>query len=204
MRKLLGSMAAAAAVVLALSLCVAGGEQKKASGPAVGQPAPQFSLQDQNGKTVSLGDFAGKVVVLEWTNPQCPFVQRHYQQHTMTSLAGKYGPEGVVWLAVNSTADATGDADKQWADEQHLSYPVLNDSAGTVGHAYGASNTPDLFVVGKDGTLLYKGAIDNDRDGDRQDGKVNYVDKALGEILAGKPVSTPETKPYGCSVHYAK
>jgi peroxiredoxin len=176
--------------------------EDQSSGSSIGSKAPDFTLQDQSGKSVSLHDFAGKIVVLEWTNPECPFVQRHYQAKTMQNLDNQYQPKGVVWLAINSTKDATNDANLQWVTQQNISYPVLNDSSGSTGHAYGATNTPNMFIVGKDGTLLYKGAIDNDPEGDKTSDKVNYVQSALDEILSGKPVSTPETKPYGCGVHY--
>ncbi len=169
---------------------------------AVGQPAPQFTLQDQNGNDVSLKDYAGKLVVLEWVNPKCPYVQRHYRSHTMTTLADKYKSD-VSWISINSSSFITTAANKAWATEQQLSYPVLNDAKGTVGHAYNATNTPEMYIIGKDGNVLYIGAIDNDREGDRTDGKVNYVDQALSEILAGKPVSVPQTTPYGCTVKYA-
>jgi peroxiredoxin len=172
-------------------------------GAAIGKPAPQFSLVDQDGKTVSLKDFAGKIVVLEWTNPKCPIVQRHYAAHTMLNLFGEYKDKNVAWVAINSSFYASQDEDKQWATEQNIPYSVLNDSSGATGHAYGATNTPNMFIIGTDGTLLYRGAIDNDPYGDKAANRVNYVDKALTEILGGKPVSQPETQPYGCSVKYA-
>ena len=173
------------------------------NGADVGKPAPAFSLQDQNGKTVSLSDYSGKIVVLEWTNPNCPIVQRHYRAKTMVTLAGEFVPKGVVWLAVNST-HTDGDAENlAWVNKNGLSYPVLNDASGTVGKAYGAKTTPNMFIIGKDGTLLYSGGIDNDPDGDKGAATVNYVRQALTEILGGSAVSVPETKSYGCSVKYA-
>jgi peroxiredoxin len=203
MRKLYAILAALTAVI-ALSVCwaadVSGTSPTVA---AIGSAASPFSLQNQDGKIVNLSDYAGKILVLEWTNPECPFVQRHYQAHTMTTLAAKYQPQGVAWVAINSTHDVTDADNKTWATQQALPYPVLNDATGTVGHSYGATNTPEMYVIGKDGKLMYKGAIDNDRDGDLTTGKINYVDQALSEILAGKPVSVTETKAYGCTVHYA-
>jgi len=201
MRKLYSALAALTAVV-ALSVCWAADSGAPTVAP-IGSSASPFSLQDQDGKIVNLSDFAGKIVVLEWTNPECPFVQRHYQAHTMTTLFGKFHPEGVQWVAINSTHDVTDADNRTWVMQQALPYPVLNDASGTVGHSYGATNTPEMYIVGKDGKLMYKGAIDNDRDGDMTAGKINYVDQALTEILAGKPVSVPETKAYGCTVHYA-
>ncbi len=177
-------------------------DDSSSSGVMIGAKAPNFTLQNQNGKNVSLSDFSGRIVVLEWTNPNCPFVQRHYKVKTMQTLAGDYAGRNVAWLAINSTKDTTNETDKQWADEQQISYPILNDVDTTVGKEYHATNTPEMFIIGTDGSLLYKGAIDNDPDGDRTDGKVNYVQNALDEILGGKAVSTPETKPYGCGVHY--
>jgi peroxiredoxin len=170
---------------------------------STGSSAPQFTLQDQTGKNISLSDYAGKVVVLEWTNPECPFVQRHYKAKTMTTLADTYAKQGVVWIAINSTGSATNAADQAWITANNIQYPILNDSAGATGHAYGATSTPDMFIIDKTGKIVYDGAIDNDPSGDSTS-KVNYVAKALDEVLAGKTVSTPATKSYGCAVHYAK
>ena len=170
----------------------------------IGATAPQFTLQDQNGKKVSLSDYAGKIVVLEWTNPECPVVQRHYKAKTMTTLVKQYEPQGVVWLAINSTKDASNSEDLAWASEQGISYPILTDTSGATGHAYNAKSTPGMYVINKAGTLVYSGAIDNDPQGNMTTGKINYVAQALDEVMAGKPVSVPETKSYGCAVHYAE
>jgi peroxiredoxin len=177
-------------------------EDQKTSNLAIGSKAPDFTLQDQNGKTVSLHDFSGKIVVLEWTNPNCPFVLRHYAAKTMQTLNSQYQDKGVIWLAINSGQSTTNESNKQWATDQNISYPVLNDSTGATGHAYHATNTPEMFIVGTDGNLLYMGGIDNDPEGDKTSDKINYVHQALDEILAGKSVSAPESKPYGCSVKY--
>ncbi len=197
--------AASLLVIASIALIMQGcaGDQMDQTA-SIGAKAPDFTLQNQDGKNVSLHDFAGKIVVLEWTNPECPFVQRHYKEKTMTTLASRYEDKGVVWLAINSGHTATNDADKAWAAAQGVSYPELNDSLGVTGKAYHATNTPDMYVIAADGTLLYSGAIDNDPDGDKSAGdKINYVQRALDEILSGKAVSTPQTKPYGCSVKYA-
>jgi peroxiredoxin len=178
-------------------------DDQKDSGAAIGSKAPDFTLQDQNGKSVSLHDFAGKIVVLEWTNSECPIVQRHYHEKTMSTLYSNFESKNVAWLAINSSSFATNDIDKQWAADQSIAYPVLNDSTGATGHAYHATNTPHMFIVGTDGTLLYQGAIDSDPQGDKSPGdRINYVHQALDEILAGKSVSVPQTKAYGCSVKY--
>lgn len=171
----------------------------------VGQPAPAFTLMDQHGKAVNLSDFAGKVVVLEWFNDQCPFVRKHYATGSMNATAAKYAKQGVVWLAINSSNFATVGSNLKAATEWKMDRPVLDDHAGTVGHAYGATNTPNMFVIDAKGTLVYKGAIDSVDGADPDDlsGATNYVAKALDQVLAGKPVTKSETKPYGCSVKYA-
>jgi peroxiredoxin len=192
-----------AAAALSLGLAIQGWAAADDSGVAIGSKAPSFSLADSSGKTVSLSDFAGKIVVLEWTNPNCPFVQRVYKEKAMQTTFDAFKTKGVDWLAVNSTSSATNQQDAQWASAQSIAYPILNDSDGTVGKAYHATNTPEMFIIGADGKLLYKGAIDNDPNGDKAGSdKINYVAQALSEISAGKAVSVPETKPYGCSVKY--
>lgn len=174
----------------------------------IGQPAPAFELTDTDGKTVKLEDYKGKVVVLEWYNPECPFIVKHHKTNkTFNTLNTEYSSKGVVFLAINSSAKGMEGAGKElnakMKKEFGLEYPVLLDEAGTVGRAYGAQRTPQVFVIDKAGTLAYKGAIDNNDDRSKA-GDKNYVKAALDEILAGKPVSNAETKPYGCSVKYAK
>jgi peroxiredoxin len=178
----------------------------------VGRPAPAFTLKDQDGKTVTLVSLRGRIVVLEWMNPDCPFWKRHAAAGTMRNLAETYAPKGVAWYAVNSTAHLPIERDA-WAREAfYLPYPVLNDRRGRVGRVYGAKTTPHLFVIDARGRLAYAGAIDDDPAGEHDvrlrtlkggPGVLNYVRQALDELLAGKPVSVPETKPYGCSVKYA-
>lgn len=163
---------------------------------------PDFTLEDQDGNEVSLSDFAGSVVVLEWINWDCPFVVRHYNESTMKTLADQYTDDGVVWLAINSTHYATQDKDREWIDKHDLPYPILHDPSGETGHAYDTKTTPHMYIIGRDGELVYEGAIDDDPRGNK-DERVNYVRKALDELLAGEAVSTPETKPYGCTVKYA-
>lgn len=173
---------------------------------AVGSPAPDFTAKDINGKDVQLSELKGKTVVLEWVNYDCPFVKPHYTEGTMTmsNLARKYAAKDVVWLTINSTNYATAESNKQWAESKKLPQTVLVDSSGVVGRLYKATNTPQLFVIDKSGKLVYEGAIDNAPQGKVPDsGYVNYVDKALAELIAGLPISTPQTKPYGCTVKYA-
>jgi peroxiredoxin len=186
--------------VLWQSSACAGGDSAAAT---LGSPAPAFALEDQNGKKVSLSDYAGKIVVLEWVNPDCPFVQRHYKAKTMITLAEKYKAKDVVWLAINTTQYMNKDTNKQWISQHQLSYPILDDHLGQVGKLYGAKTTPHMFIIDKSGKLVYAGGIDDDPRGSKQGSAVNYVDRALEELLAGKPVSVSQTKPYGCSVKYA-
>lgn len=170
----------------------------------VGAPAPTFTLEDQNGRPVSLSDFTGKIVVLEWVNPDCPFVQRHYRAGTMKRLAEKYQSKGVVWLAINSTHYMGKEDNRRWIEKYKLPYPILDDHTGRVGRLYGAKTTPHMFIIDTSGKLVYQGGIDDDPRGAKNGGALNYVERALDELLAGKPVSIPQSKPYGCSVKYAE
>lgn len=176
--------------------------EASAATAAVGAAAPAFTLNDQNGKPVSLADFAGKTVVLEWINPDCPFVQRHYKAKTFSTLADKYRGKDVVWLAINTTKYATAADNAKWIASNGLSYAILDDHTGAVGRLYGAKTTPHMFVIDPKGVVQYAGAIDDDPQGGKPQ-PANYVDAALADVLAGKPVATPQTKPYGCSVKYA-
>lgn len=169
--------------------------------------AKPFSLKTFDGKTVSLADYKGKTVVLEWFNFECPFVKHHYDNgSTMIDLAKKYKGQGVVWLAINSTSHTTPAANTAFAAKKKLPYPILDDRSGKVGRAYGAKTTPHMFVISPNGSIAYQGAIDNSPLGKTPTGQklVNYVDKTLAEVIAGKDVSTRNTKPYGCSVKYPK
>jgi peroxiredoxin len=178
-----------------------------AAGPgvAVGEQAPGFTLTDSAGSAVSLADFKGKVVVLEWTNPDCPFVQRHYQEGSMKNLSSTYSENGVVWLTVNSTNYMDAAANADFVKKEGITWPVLVDQDGTVGHEYGAATTPHMFIIDAKGIVVYEGAIDDDPRGNMEAGaRTNYVSQTLNELAAGQSVSTPETKPYGCSVKYKK
>ena len=208
MRKVFIAATALVAVALLLSSRAIADhhEGDKAAKATIGKAAPEFSLQDQNGKTVKLSDYKGKIVVLEWFNQGCPYVVRHYKAKTMTSTADKYKGQDVVWLAINTTAGKTAEDNKTSAEAWSISYPILSDTSSSVAQQYGAKTTPHMFVIDKEGKLVYNGAIDDDSsaDGTKGDKATNYVAKALDEVLAGKPVSTPETKPYGCGVKYQK
>jgi peroxiredoxin len=170
----------------------------------IGKAAPSFSLPDQDGKTVNLADLSGKIVVLEWVNPGCPYVQRHYGLGTMKNLAEKYKDKDVAWLAINTTKTATAEENKKWKEQHGSPYPYLLDADGSVGKMYGAKTTPHMYIIDKTGTLAYAGGIDSQAtdNGPVAADTVNYVDKALGELTSGKSVSVAESKPYGCGVKY--
>jgi peroxiredoxin len=182
-----------------------------AAAAEVGKPAPDLSLSDLDGNVHRLSDLRGKVVVLEWFNPGCPYVVNAHTKGSLVGAAARAGKEGVVWLAVNSAApgkqgygvETNREAARRWS----LAHPILLDESGAAGKAYGATNTPHLFVIGRDGTLAYRGAVDNSPDGERgspQGGVlVEYVSAALEDLKAGRPLRTAETKAYGCGVKYA-
>jgi peroxiredoxin len=181
-----------------------------AASSVVGQPAPDFSAPDLQGKTVRLSDFKGRYVVLEWTNPECPYVRRHYNSGNMPSLQKEVATKGVVWLAINSSSQASGEftppeSMAKWiADKGGAPRATLIDKDGKVGRAYGARTTPHMYVVDPQGKLIYAGAIDDKRWASAEDTKSarNYVRAALEESMAGKAVSVAATTPYGCSVKY--
>ena len=191
-------------IAFAVAVLVVAGVSFAGDGVAVGQAAPDFTLTDTAGNQVSLADYAGKVVVLEWLNPDCPYVKRHYKAGTMKNLATTYGAEGVVWLTINTTNYMDAAANAKFKTANDLSYSILVDQSGEVGHLYGAATTPHMYVIDGNGKLVYIGAIDDDPRGDKGDGATNYVAAALDQVLAGDTVTTAETKPYGCSVKYKK
>jgi hypothetical protein len=176
----------------------------------IGKPAPAISATDVNGKPVSLSDFKGKYVVIEWTNPGCPFVQKHYDGGNMPETQKQAIADGAVWISVQTRATAGDDAGagaelKAWQNEKKAAPSTsLIDASGAIGKAYGARTTPHLYIVDPQGTLIYAGAIDSNPSADAADipGATNYVKQTLGEAIAGKPVSRPATQPYGCSVKY--
>jgi peroxiredoxin len=178
--------------------------------PPVGSAAPDFSAPDANGKTETLSQYKGKYVVLEWFNPECPFVKKHYGGGNMQNLQKEYTDRGVVWLTVDSNApgtegNITADQAKKIMDswKTHQTALVL-DPESKIAKLYGAKNTPNMVVIGPDGKIVYEGAIDSKATPNPADipASTNYVKNALDEALAGKPVSNTQTKPYGCSVKY--
>ncbi|QNM82627.1 thioredoxin family protein [Sphingomonas sabuli] len=176
----------------------------------IGKPAPNFTLPSIDGKQVSLSDYRGKTVVLEWTNPECPFVRKHYGSGNMQKTQATAIKDGAVWLSINSgapgnqghmtAAEAKGVVAKSGA--RPTAY--LLDPSGKVGHAYDAKTTPHMYIINKSGTLVYAGGIDDKPSADQADIKTarNHVLAALAEIKAGKKVSVATARPYGCSVKY--
>jgi peroxiredoxin len=177
----------------------------------VGKPAPDFTGMDINGKTVKLSDYNGKIVVIESYNSDCPFCHNHYQTGAMQELQKNLEAKGVVWLIVDSVNTKNfsyrtpEQARKEMADEKIAATAWIDDHSGIIGHLYEMKTTPHMFVIAKDGTLAYDGAIDDRPQpfGDPRTAK-NYVSAAVDDLLAGKPVAISQTKPYGCGVHYAE
>jgi peroxiredoxin len=178
--------------------------------PVLGKPAPNFKVADVNGRAVTLSDFRGKTVVLEWNNPGCPFVQKHYDSGNMQKAQAAAARDGVVWLTINSSAPGkqghmSGAEAKSFvakAGARPAAY--LLDPRGVVGKVYEAKTTPHMYIVNKAGTLVYVGGIDDKPTKDAADikGARNHVLVALSEIKAGKPVSVASSRPYGCAVKY--
>ena len=178
----------------------------------VGNAAPGFTLKDTSGKEHSLSDYKGKFVVLEWFNEGCPFVKKHYASGNMQKLQKEYTGKDVVWLSINSSAKGEQGhvtpetAPKTIADWKMNATKILLDHDGKVGKMYDAKTTPHMFVIDKEGKLVYQGAIDSKATANAADIDTaeNYVKVALDNSMAGKPVENTSTKPYGCSVKYAK
>ena len=178
--------------------------------PQPGDRAPEFTAIDSNGHPVRLADYKGKYVVLEWTNQGCPFTVKHYASGNMQKLQKEWTSKGIVWLTVISSAP--GKQGHVSAQEQNAYVKKVNaspsatlmDEKGSLGHLYGAKTTPHMFVIDPEGKLIYAGAIDDHPTTDESDipNSKNYLNAALTEALAGKPVTEASTKPYGCSVKY--
>jgi len=189
---------------------VAGGAVAQGAGPVVGQPAPNFSAVDADGRTRSLSQFRGKTVVLEWTNHECPYVRKHYGSGSMQALQRDATRDGVVWLSIVSSAPGqqghvTGAQAKQLTASRNASpTAVLLDPDGRVGRLYGAKTTPHMFVINAQGRLVYAGGIDDvptPRPEDLQRARP-LVRLALADVKAGRDVAVPVSRPYGCAVKY--
>lgn len=219
------SLLLSALAVLALTTNVYAAEKTAAPAPAaeakttaaaprpalIGIPAPNFEGMDTNGKKHKLSDFKGKTVVLEWTNPDCPYVHKHYETGNMQKLQKEATDDGVVWLTIASSAVgkegfySAEESNKWMAEKKSAPTARILDPVGTIGHLYGAKTTPHMFVINSKGILVYTGAID-DNDSFKKETiatSKNYVREALKDLKEGKKIETPTTKPYGCSVKYA-
>jgi peroxiredoxin len=201
--KLLALFASALALALVPSIQAA---------PEIGKPAPEFTLVDSNGTSHNLSDFKGKVVVLEWLNHGCPFVVKHYASNNMQTLQKDYTAKGVVWLSIVSSAEGEQgymtpeETNKAKEEKGSAATAILLDTDGKVGRLYNAKTTPEMFVINAEGILVYAGAIDSIKSANKDDvaKAENYVKAALDSVLAGEPVATAQTTPYGCSIKYAK
>jgi AhpC/TSA family len=205
-RRMLAIGLCSAMTIITLSV----GTQPATTQALIGAAAPAFTLTDSNGRNLSLADFKGKIVVLEWTSHECPYVGKHYRGNNMQALQKKWTGQGVMWLSVISSAPgqpgyvSPKQANKLTADRGAAPTAVLLDPTGKVGHAYGARTTPHMYVINGEGALVYKGGIDDQPTARVQDLKSarNFVDQALSEISQGQPVSVTASRAYGCSIKY--
>lgn len=168
----------------------------------VGKAAPDFKLKDIFGKEFTLSEFKGKIVVLEWVNQECPVTRRVHDQKIVPETYAKYAEKGVVWLGIDTTAGMTPERNRVYAAQRGLAFPILHDTDGKVGRTYGAQTTPHMYVIDKDGKLVYNGAIDDDQQGQDKDGRTCYVGNAIEALLKGEEVQPNRTRPYGCTVKY--
>ncbi len=195
----------------ALALAITASAAFMPGGPDSWDPAPDFTLTDTNGRTHRLADYRGRTVVLEWLNYECPFVRKHYGAGNMQSLQSRYTEQGVVWLAIVSSAPGeqghyeNAQMNRLASDRNARQTAILMDPTGVVGRAYGARTTPHMFVINRGGEIVYNAAIDerpSPAPATRR-GARNYVSEALDAVLAGRRVPLARTQPYGCSVKYA-
>lgn len=193
-------LASSATVLVGLAVHThvrAAGESASAATAAkVGSPAPDFKLKDTFGKEFTLSEFKGRPVVLEWVNQDCPVSRKAHEKSKMQDVYKKYVGKGAVWLGIDSTHTATAEGNRVYAAQMGLAYPILLDTDGKVGRAFGAKRTPHMFVIDKAGTLVYDGAIDDQKD-------QNYVSAALEDLLANRAVGKSKTDAYGCGIKYA-
>src|SRR6266446_250561 len=197
-------------LLLSALTCLASIAIFAADSPPVGSAAPDFSVSDSKGKTQSVSQYKGKYVVLEWFNPDCPFVKKHYGGGNMQKLQEEFTGKGVVWLSIDSAASGkegnltSEQAEKKTAELKMHSTALILDPDAKAARAYAAKNTPHMFVINPEGKIIYAGAIDSKATPNPADipSSTNYIKAALDQSLAGKSISTPQTKPYGCSVKY--
>ncbi len=169
-----------------------------------GSKAPKFRLRGSDGKTVRLADHAGKIVVLEWVNPECPIAKQYYDRKVPQKLARKYQDEGVVWLGINSGRDQTTQQNRKFIETFDLDYPILEDPAGAIARLYGAKSTPHVFIIDRRGTIAYNGAVDDSTRSSRAKKKTitHFVEDALSALVAGSTVKVPFTQPIGTPIAY--
>ncbi|MEY2562033.1 MAG: hypothetical protein QOH88_226 [Verrucomicrobiota bacterium] len=197
-------------LLLSLVACLASASLVAADAPSIGNAAPDFSATDSKGKTQLVSQYKGKYVVLEWFNPECPFVKKHYGSGNMQKLQQEFTGKGVVWLSIDSSAAgkegnlSADQANAKMADWKMHPTALVLDPDGKAGRTYGAKNTPHMFIINPEGKLIYAGAIDSEDTANPADiaTATNYVKAALDESLAGKAVTTSSSRPYGCSVKY--
>lgn len=185
--------------VLAIVACFA--PQMSQAKPEIGKPAPDFEGKDQDGKSYKLKDFAGKILVLEWTSTTCPFTLGHYEAKTMVTTAALFKDKPVVWLAVDSSYFANEKETKDWAGRWSVPYKTVLDPDGKIGKTYGALSTPHMFVIDQKGVLRYDGAIDDDV-ADTKRFKTNFVYDGVKALLDKKEIKVTSTQPYGCTIKY--
>lgn len=183
----------------------------KIKAPGVGDRAPYFSLPDEDGTQVSLTELKGKIVVLQWFNPECVYTRHAHMGGNLGRIAARWEEKGVVWLTINSAGPGQEgygvDYNIIWKPKYGIDNAMLFDETGEVGHLYAAKRTPECFVIDKQGTIVYHGAADNKPQSSLLEGhdkEIHYVDAALSDLEAGRKVAIPETRPYGCSIRYAK
>jgi peroxiredoxin len=194
-------------LVYAVALVVAGFAPLSCAAVESGKPAPDFTFTDLGGVKHTLAEYRGKIVVLEWLNPNCPVVGRHYRSGNLPGTQVAAAADGVVWLQINSSSmgDLDAAASVAWQKKQQVvATAYIRDQSGQLGRLYGAETTPHVFVIARDGTLAYQGAVDDQPNASQANTTAahNYVKAAIAALKAGRPVETPATKPYGCGVKY--
>ncbi len=204
---LLSMIGVSAVLGVAASISAIGPVAGEDSGPkaVVGKPAPDFTLQDASGKEYRLSDYEGKIVVLQWINPDCPVCRGCMKKGVVTAMRKEIGllEPGIVHLAINSTHYQEAKKGAEYLKEYKIDIPALSDRDGTVGHLYGAKTTPQLFIIDEEGILRYNGAIDNARM-KTDSAPMNYVVNAVRQLTIGETIAPDQTTPYGCSVKFKK
>ena len=200
----LGLMGMMGLITAALGMTAGTLEQDKAK---LGEKAPNFTLTDTNGQERSLSDYKGRIVVIEWINPECPYVRHCYETKAMQGAYEKVKQldKGVAWLAINTTPGTTAPANNMWISKYDVKYPLLLDKRGKVGRLYDARRTPQMFVIDKEGVIRYTGAIDDNSLLNKRPAEItNYVVNAVKQLVDGETVTPDSTKAYGCTIKYSR